>query len=221
MRAWNLLPRAERASRLRRCTVASGWVVSFLGGGAVAAWALTEHDASLALVQADIASTQMHLARLHKEIAELNQLQSRAQHSHALGQHVQALRQRAQRLDSLHRVTAQRWPAAVHIQEWRVEGADWRLQGQADSSGALQELMQTLAPHGPWQQAPSLVELEAAPMTAGPQVRAWRYGLQARWQESGLMPLSRAASGTTPPAASAANESPPAPLRPSLPVVVR
>jgi hypothetical protein len=118
-------------------------------------------------------------------------VQLQALQTQALWQQVQALRQRAQRQDALHNVTAQRWPAVVQVQEWRLDGAGWRLQGLADSGSAVQQLLQDLQPLGTWQQAPAVVELAATPALSGSSARGLRYVVQARWQEAELAPQAR------------------------------
>jgi hypothetical protein len=133
----------------------------------------------------------MQLDQLQLQLAQQRKLQLQAQQTHALWQQVQALRQRAQRLDALHKVTAQRWPAGVQVLEWRLDGAGWRLQGLADSGGAVQQLLQDLLPLGPWQQAPAVVELAATSVVSGSNARSLRYVVQARWQETELAPHAR------------------------------
>ncbi len=191
MTPMNLLPLRDRASVSRRWLVGSWLGLSALGGGGLVAWTLHAQDASKAHVQAEMARAQMQLDQLQLQLAQQRKLQLQAQQTHALWHQVQALRQRAQRLDALHKVTAQRWPAGVQVQEWRLDGAGWRLQGLADSGGAVQQLLQDLLPLGPWQQAPAVVELAATPVVSGSNARGLRYVVQARWQETELAPQAR------------------------------
>lgn len=199
MTPWNLLPLADRASLLRRWGVASGWGLCVLVGGGFVAWTRTEQVANTKLVKAEIAATQLHLSRLQQEITQLNQRQVQAQLNHEMRQYVQALRQRAQRLNGLHAVASRQWPAALQVQEWRVEGATWRLQGLADSGTDVQEFLKLLAPLGPWQESPALVELTATPVAPGLKPRALRYVMQARWRELGVMPPAMSAPAPTSP----------------------
>lgn len=194
MTPWNLLPLRDRASVLRRWLVGSWLGLSALGGGGLVAWTLHTQDASKVHVQAEMARAQLQLDQLQHQLAQQRKLQLQAQQTHALWQQVQALRQRAQRLDALHKVTAQRWPAGVQVQEWRLDGAGWRLQGLADSGSAVQQLLQDLLPLGPWQQAPAVVELAATPAVLGSNARGLRYVVQARWQEAELAPQARSAA---------------------------
>jgi Tfp pilus assembly protein PilN len=139
------------------------------------------------------------LNRLQQEIAQLNKHQVQAQFSHEMKQYVQALRQRAQRLNGLQAVASRQWPAALQVQEWRVEGATWRLQGLADSGADVQEFLKLLAPLGPWQESPALLELTATPVAPGLNPRALRYVMQARWRELGVMPSAMTAPAPTSP----------------------
>ena len=75
-----------------------------------------------------------------------------------------------------------------------MEGATWRVQGVADSSLAVQQLLQALAPLGPWQQTPAVVELMATPSAAQPAGPGLHYVVQARWREVGLVAVSGSAS---------------------------
>jgi len=199
MTPWNLLPLAYRASLLRRWGVASAWGLCVLAGGGLVAWTRTEQVANTTQVQAEIAATQGHLNRLQQEIAQLNKHQVQAQFSHEMKQYVQALRQRAQRLNGLQAVASRQWPAALQVQEWRVEGVTWRLQGLADSGADVQEFLKLLAPLGPWQESPALLELTATPVAPGLNPRALRYVMQARWRELGVMPSAMTAPAPTSP----------------------
>jgi len=176
----------------RRWLVGSWLWLSALCGGGLVAWTMNAQDASKAHLQAEMARAQGQLELLQQQLAQQHKLQLQTQQTQALWQQVQALRQRAQRLDALHTVAAQRWPAGVQVQEWRLDGAGWRLQGLADSGSAVQQLLQELLPLGPWQQAPAVAELAATPAVSGPNARGLRYVVQARWREAGLVPQARA-----------------------------
>ena len=76
-----------------------------------------------------------------------------------------------------------------------MEGAGWRLQGRADSADAVHQLLQELTPLGPWQQAPTLLELSALPTLAGTNDPGLRYVVQARWLEPSLP--TQAGAGVT------------------------
>jgi len=188
MRPWNLLPLRDRASLQRRWLVAMGLGVSALSGAACAAWVLNAQEHRRAQLHADTAAAQAQLNDLQRQMAQLQKAQLQAQQSQERLQHLQALRQRAQRLDALHQVMARRWPADVQVHEWRVEGPEWRLQGPAESGQGVSQLLRSLRLHGPWQQAPTLVELAASPATTGPTAASLRYVAQGRWSEPGLLP---------------------------------
>ena len=208
MSPWNLLPVRERASPWRRRCVGGSLALSALGGGALAACVLSAQDAQQVQLQAAIVSAQARLASLQQQTAQLHNAQWQSQQTQERLQHVQALRQRAQRVQALHQVAALRWPTGVAVQEWRIEGPWWRLQGRADSGLAVEQLLQALTPHGPWQQAPTLVELAtatgtatgtapAAPLGAG-EPMGLRYQAEARWSEAGLAPPTATAAPLTP-----------------------
>ena len=192
MTPWNLLPLADRASSQRRALVLGLWSLAALAGAALAAWVLHQQDERWATLQAEVAAAQLHRDRLQQEASQLRQRQLQATQAQEWGRHVQALRQRAQRLDALHTFIAQRWPAALLVHEWRVEGSAWQLQGLADSGIAVQGLLQALTAWGPWQQPPALVELASAPAGSGQPGTGWRFVAQARWQEAALAPLKTA-----------------------------
>ena len=199
MTPWNLLPLAARASLLRRWGVASAWGLCVLAGGGLVAWTRTEQVAKTTQVKAEIAATQGHLNRLQQEITQLNKHQVQAQRHHEMKQYVQALRQRAQRLNGLQSVASRQWPSALQVQEWRLDGATWRIQGLADTSADVQVFLTSLAPLGPWQESPALVELTAMPAAPGLKPRALRYVVQARWREHGAMPFAMTTPAPTAP----------------------
>jgi Tfp pilus assembly protein PilN len=201
MKPLNLLPLRYQASRLRRWGLGLGLVASALSGGAVVAVVLNAQDRQVEQLQTDRAAAQTQLKNLEQQRAQLQTMQSQAQQTQDRLQHVRALRLRAQRVDAMHQLMARQWPAQVQVQEWHVEGPSWRLQGPVTSVQGMGQLLQTLTPHGPWQQAPTLVELTALPSPALPSQAAqdaagWRYVAQGRWSEPGLLPPSTTATAT-------------------------
>lgn len=187
MKPWNLLPMRDRASLLRRWGVGTGLWFSALSGGALVGWVLSAQEAQRAQLQADMAAAQNQWNELQQQTAQLQKEQSQDRQTQARWQHVSALRLRAQRLDALHQVMVRRWPADVQVQELRVDGAGWQLQGPAASGLGVAQLLQALAPYGPWQQAPTLLELAASPGVPGQAGASWRYVVQGRWSEPGLL----------------------------------
>ena len=213
MSPWNLLPLGDRASALCRWTVSLGWCVSALCGGAWVALLMQAQEAERALLQDGIQNAQAQLKDLQQQTAQLQQAQTEARQLQESGQHVQALRQRALRLVAMHNQMAGQWPADVQVQEWRVEGAAWQLQGPATSVQGVNQLLLALSPHGPWQQRPTLLEVAAAPALAGQAQAGLRYVAQGRWSEPGL--LATASSGKS--ALPGGGGAPPAPQNPQTP----
>ena len=187
MKPWNLLPMKDRASLLRRFGVGMSLCVSALSGGGLVAWVLNAQEAQKEQLQADMAAAQSQLNDAQQQTAQLQKGQSQDRQIQARLQHVSALRQRAQRLDAFHKVMARRWPADVQVQEWRVEGAGWRLQGPAASGLGVSQLLQALAPYGPWQQTPTLMAFAALPVAPGPAAASWRYVAHGRGSAHGLL----------------------------------
>lgn len=203
MTPWNLLPLRERVSPWRRVVMASGLAFSACSGAALVAWLLSAQSTRQAQVQADVLAAQTQLAHLKKQTEQERAAQTQWQQAQARWQQLGALRQRALRLDAVQQASLQRWPAAVQVQSWRIEGGNWQLQGMAESGVAVQQLAQDLSPWGPWQQTPTLVELAAVPQAPGQTAGRVRYVLQARWREDeGLTPAANASVSPAPPKAS-------------------
>jgi hypothetical protein len=190
MSPWNLLPLGERATVLRRWTVGLGGGFSALCGGALVALLMQALEVERTMLQDHLQTAQAQLKDLQQQTAQLQQAQMQARQLQENGQHVQALRQRALRLLAIHQQMAGHWPADVQVQEWRVEGAAWQLQGPATSVQGVNQVLLALAPHGPWQQPPTLLELAATPALAGQVQTRLRYMAQGRWSEPGLLATS-------------------------------
>ena len=209
MKPLNLLPLRDRASRLRCRVVGIGMCLSVAGGAALAAWVLNAQDDQRAQLNADMAAAHMQLKDLQQQHGQMQKAQSQFQQLQERWQHVRALRQRAQRLVTVQHVMARRWPVNVQVQEWRVEGPAWRLMGPTDSGDGMNQLVQVLSPHGPWQQTPTLVELSASTAITGQAEPSLHYVVQGRWHEPGLLapstPVQSAPPAASPPLPSAAS----------------
>jgi len=180
MTAWNFAPSLDRSRKLRK----TGWglvmALSAVGGGFAAAWDANEAQTALAQQQAQLLDLKAQLSLLQQKNLQLQNDQSQRQKAQESIQTMNALRQRGQNLMALHKALALGWPAGVQIQELRLEGPVWRLQGQAESGLSVQQALQGLAGVLAWQQSPALMAFEALPQANGPASNL-RYVAQARW----------------------------------------
>lgn len=188
MTPWNLL--ASQAQASRRIWVVCALIASALGGGSVAAWALLAQEAERAQQQAEVLVAQARVEVLQKQVAQAQAQLVQNKKLQDRFRHVQALQQRAQSLNGLTKALALRWPNGLQIQEWRLEGASWRVQGTAHSATAVGLMLKDLATDALWLQPPALSEL----MAASPVVESslnLRYLAQARLPWPELLPAAR------------------------------
>ena len=180
MTAWNFAPYRDRLQRLRK----KGWclvmALSAVGGGFAAAWDVNEAQTALTQQQALLLDLKAQLSLLQQKNLQLQNDQSQRQKVQESFHKMKALRQRGQDLLALHKDLALRWPAGVQIQELRLEGPVWRLQGQAESGLSVQQALQGLTGILAWQQSPALMAFEAIPQAKGSTLNL-RYVAQARW----------------------------------------
>ena len=180
MTAWNFAPSLDRSRKLRK----TGWglvmALSAVGGGFAAAWDANEAQTALAQQQAQLLDLKAQLSLLQQKNLQLQNDQSQRQKAQESIQTMNALRQRGQNLMALHKALALGWPAGVQIQELRLEGPSWRLQGQAESGLLVQQVLNELVGVLAWQQPPALMALETLPQVSG-QRPVLRYVAQALW----------------------------------------
>jgi Tfp pilus assembly protein PilN len=184
----NLL--ASQAQVTRRMRVICVLLASALSGGSVAAWALLAQAAERAQQQADVAVVQIRLEGLQKQVMQAQTQLVQDQKQQNRFRYVQALQQRAQSLNGLTTALAVRWPSGLQINEWRLEGALWRVQGMAHSSTAVASMLKDLASDALWLQPPALLELATAPAALGSPLNL-RYLAQARLAWPELQPVVR------------------------------
>ena len=187
MTAWNFAPYRDRSRKLRKMGWGLVMALSAVGGGFAAAWDVNEAQTALTLQQAQLLDLKAQLSLLQQKNLQLQNEQSQRQKAQESFHKMDALRQRGKDLLALHKALALRWPAGVQIQELRLEGPAWRLQGQAESGLAVQQALQGLTGVLAWQQSPSLMAFEALPQANGPALNL-RYVAQARWHWPELSP---------------------------------
>lgn len=187
MTAWNFAPYLDRSRTLKKIGWGLVMALSAVGGGFAAAWDVNEAQTALAQQQAQLLDLKAQLSLLHQKNLQLQNDQSQRQKAQESIQTMNALRQRGQNLMALHKALALGWPAGVQIQELRLEGPVWRLQGQAESGLAVQQALQGLTGVLAWQQSPVLMAFEAITQANGPVLNV-RYVAQARWHWPELSP---------------------------------
>jgi Tfp pilus assembly protein PilN len=187
MTAWNFAPYRDRSRTLRKMGWGLVMVLSAVGGGFAAAWVVNEAQTALKQQQAQLLDLKAQLSLLQQKNLQMENDQSQRQKAQESFRKMNALRQRGQDLLALHKALALRWPAGAQIQELRLEGPVWRLQGQAESGLAVQQALQGLTGVLAWQQPPALMAFEAMPQANGPALNL-RYVAQARWHWPELSP---------------------------------
>jgi len=180
MTAWNFAPYRERTRSLQK----AGWCVAVafaaLTGAMAAAWAVNEAQTHLMQQQAQVLELKAQLSLLQQKNRQTQTEQAQRQQAQDTLRHIESLRQRGQDLLALNQTLAWRWPAGVQIQELRLEGPSWRLQGQSESAAAVQQALLRLTDALAWQQPPALLALEALPPSKG-QALNLHYVAQAVW----------------------------------------
>ena len=187
MTAWNFAPYLDRSRTLRKMGWGLVMALSAVGGGFAAAWDVYEAQTALTQQQAQLLDLKAQLSLLQQKNLQLQNDQSQRQKAQESFLKMNALRQRGQDLLAMHKALTLRWPAGVQIQELRLEGPVWRLQGQADSGLSVQQALQGLTGVLAWQQSPALMAFEALPQANGPALNV-RYVAQARWHWPELSP---------------------------------
>jgi len=188
MTSWNLL--ASQAQHSRRMGVVCALLASALGGAIVAGWVLLTQEAERAQQQAEMAMAQIRLEGLQKQVTQAQMQLAQNKKLQDRFRYVQALQQRAQSLNGLTKALAWRWPIGLQIQEWRLEGASWRVQGTAHSATAVGLMLKDLATDTLWLQPPVLSELMTASPVPGSSLNL-RYLAQARLHWPELLPAAR------------------------------
>ena len=197
MTAWNFAPYRDRRLTLKKMGWCLVMAMSAVGGAFAAAWAVNEAQTALTQQQAQLLDLKAQLSLLQQKNLQWQNDQSERQKAQESFHKMKALRQRGQDLHALHKALTLRWPAGVQIQELRLEGPAWRLQGQAESGLAVQRALQGLTDVLAWQQPPALMAIEALPQANGPTLNL-RYVAQARWHWPELSPKPEANRPTTP-----------------------
>jgi hypothetical protein len=187
MTVWNFAPFLDRSRTLRKMRWGLVLALSAVGGGFAAAWDVNEAQTALTLQQAQLLDLKAQLSLLQQKNLQLQNEQSQRQKAQDSFHKMNALRQRGQELLALHKALTLRWPAGVQIQELRLEGPAWRLQGQAESGLAVQQALQGLTGVLAWQQSPALMAFEALPQANGSALNL-RFVAQARWHWPELSP---------------------------------
>lgn len=197
MRPWNFAPYRERARTLKK----AGWCVAMafgaLAGGIAAACFVNESQAQLMQQQTQLLELKAQLRQLQQTNVQTQTEQAQRHQAQDTLLHIESLRQRAQDLLALNKTLALRWPAGVQIQELRLEGPSWRVQGQSESAAAVQQAVLRLTSALAWQEPPALLALEALPQTNG-QTLNLRYVAQARWRWPQSLPAASVKPPTTP-----------------------
>jgi Tfp pilus assembly protein PilN len=192
MRDWNFAPYRERERNLRK----AGWCMAMafgaLIGGVAVAWAVDEAQTLLMQQQTQVLELKAQLSLLQQKNLHMQTEQAKRNQMQDNLRHIESLRQRGQDLLALHKTLALRWPAGVQIQELRLEGPSWRLQGQSESAEGVQQAVLRLTSALAWQQPPALLALEALPQRNG-QSLSLRYVVQARWPWTQPQPAPAAA----------------------------
>ncbi len=192
MTSWNFAPYRDKVRTLRKMRWIVAMLLSAVSGGLAAAWVVNEVQTEVAQQQAKVLDLKTQLSVLLQKNLQMQNDQSQRQKAQDSFLKVEALRQRGQNLLALNKSLALRWPEGVQIQELRLEGPSWRLQGQAESGLAVQQVLNELVGVLPWQQPPALMALETLPQVSG-QRPVLRYVAQALWPWPELSPKFEAA----------------------------
>lgn len=180
MTAWNFAPYRDKVRTLRKMRWIMAMLLSAVSGGLAAAWVVNDAQTEIAQQQAEVLELKTKLSVLLQKNLQIQNDQSQRQKAQDSFHKVEALRQRGQDLLALNKALTLGWPAGVQIQELRLEGPSWRLQGQAESGLAVQQVLNELGGVLAWQQPPALMALETLPQESG-QSPVLRYVAQALW----------------------------------------
>jgi Tfp pilus assembly protein PilN len=197
MRAWNFAPYRERARALKKAGWCAAMACGALAGGIAAAWVVNEAQSQLLQQQTQLLELKAQLSLLQQKNFQTQTEQAQHHQAQDTLHYIESLRQRAQDLLALNKTLALRWPAGVQIQELRLEGASWRVQGQSESAAGVQQALLRLTSALVWQQPPALLALEALPPTNG-QTLNLRYVAQARWHWTQSLPAASVKTPTMP-----------------------
>jgi len=180
MTAWNFAPYRDKVRTLRKMRWIMAMLFSAVSGGLAATWVVNDAQTEVAQQQAQVLELKTQLSVLLQKNLQIQNDQFQRQKAQDNFHKVEALRQRGQDLLALNKALVLGWPAGVQIQELRLEGPSWRLQGQAESGLAVQQVLNELAGVLAWQQPPALMALEALPQVSG-QRPVLRYVAHAVW----------------------------------------